>query len=220
MDAFLEKLSPTTHQQLIPLGQAYGFLPGQVLYQQGQPPSGLFMIQQGQVKLFRQSKDKQQILALLGAGGICGAESLPNGDRNPCSAQALTSGNAVYFPPDPLLNLMHTCPDLALIMLERLATQLHQFTVLVHSLAFRDVSARLAELLLKQAENIPPTPEGIPVPRLLSQQEWAAWVGTAREVISRTLKKFEAEGILRLTPEAIIIVNLDYLQDVARQENR
>jgi hypothetical protein len=45
-------------------------------------------------------------------------------------------------------------------------------------------------------------------------------VGTVREVIYRTFKKFEKEGLIRLTPDHITILDLQRLDDIANQEVR
>ena len=45
-------------------------------------------------------------------------------------------------------------------------------------------------------------------------------VGTAREVVYRTFKRFERDGLVRLTPTDIVILDVERLADVARSETR
>ena len=99
------------------------------------------------------------------------------------------------------------------------AQRLKQFVSLVHDLAFRDVTSRLATVLVTRAQNEgQPTNSGISIDRLLSQQEFAQMVGTAREVINRTFKRFEHDGLVRLTPDHILILDLERLINIAKQE--
>lgn len=213
-----QKLASPTLAGLAEAANLITFAAGAVFYKQNDAPSGLYCLQTGCVKLYRQSRDRAQILAMVGQGEAFGAESLASHAPSPCTAQAIASGRAVYLAPTDLQHLMERHLDLSLLLLELVMSRLHQFTDLVQSLAFHDVSTRLAEILLKQ--NSQPTADGICIPRLLTQQDLAAMVGTAREVVSRTLKRFESEGLLRLTPTEIIILDPQRLTEIARQETR
>lgn len=211
-----QALSGTTLEQLATASTLLPFKSGMKFYQQGDPPTGLYSLQAGEVKLYRRSHDRMQIFYIAGAGATFGAESLPNEAPSPCTSEALTAGTALYLPPEALRELLLTCPDFLLMQLELVSKQLRQFTGLVHSLAFRDVSARLAETLLRlkrQSEN-----EYAYVEKNFSQQDLAAMVGTVREVIYRTLKKFEKEGLIILNSENIVLRDVDGLMELANQE--
>ncbi len=193
----------------------------EIFYQQGAPPTGLFALQSGCVKLYRQSEDRMQILALIMPGECFGAESLPDNTPSPCSATTLIPSTAIYIPPDSLFTILLNCPDLQGLLLDLISARLKQFVSLVHNLAFRDVTARLATVLLSRAEvEGEPTAEGIRISRILTQTELASMVGTAREVVYRTFKKFERDGVARLTRTHILIIDIDKLTDIAGREIR
>ncbi len=212
------RLSSLTIEHLALATSPLPFKAGFKFFQQGDPPTGLFSLVSGQVKLYRNSKERVQILYVIHEGATFGAESLPNDTPSPCAAQALTSGAALYVPPDALHKLLLEHPDLLFMQLELVTKQLRQFTSLVHSLAFRDVSARLAETLLKLRSY--PTRDGFCIEKTFSQQDLAAMVGTAREVICRTMKKFEKEGLVRTERGSIILRDLSRLKEMANQEIR
>ncbi len=132
---------------------------------------------------------------------------------------AVTPAITAYFHPNFIRDLLSDSPDFQVALLELVSARLQQFVALVHNLAFRDVAARLAIVLLDraEAEGIA-TDTGIQIDRLLSQQELASMVGTAREVINRTFKKFELEGLIRVTPSHIFILNVVNLTTIAHQE--
>jgi CRP-like cAMP-binding protein len=192
---------------------------GEILFQQGDDPSSLFVLTSGRVKLFRQSKERVQILALPMIGECFGAETLPNNTPCPYTVAALTAVDTLRFEPAQLHRLLVESPEFQEVFLTLVAARLKQFVSLVHDLAFRDVTARLAAVLVTRAKTEgKPTPNGIIIPRLLSQQEFAEMVGTAREVVYRTFKKFEQEGLARFTRETIEILALDMLTEIAHQE--
>lgn len=191
------------------------------LYLQGDPPSALYLLQSGRVKLYRQSQDKCQILALPAPGDCLGAESLPTGTPSPYAATTLTPVTAICLPPDVLHTLLDENPDFQEVFLRLITDRLKQFVTLIHDLAFRDVTSRLAMVLLARAEvEGLPHHEGIIFERLLTQQEFADMVGTAREVVYRTFKKFEDDGLVRMSRSSILIRDPETLRAIALQEAR
>jgi CRP/FNR family transcriptional regulator len=214
-------LSPRT-QRSIAEKAALSEYPARVdIYLQGDPPSALYLLQSGRVKLYRQSTDKCQILALPAPGDCLGAESLSTRSPSPYSATTLTPVTALSLAPDVLQSLLDEHPDFQEVFLRLITNRLKQFVTLVHDLAFRDVTSRLAMVLIARAEvEGQPHAEGIIFDRLLSQQEFADMVGTAREVVYRTFKRFEADNLVRLTRHTILIRDLDSLHTIAYQEAR
>lgn len=193
------------------------------LYRQGDAPTALYALQSGRVKLYRQSKEKCQILALPMPGDCIGAESLPTGALSPYTATTLMPVAAIVLPADALQSLLDEHPDFQEVFLRLITDRLKQFVTLVHDLAFRDVTSRLATVLLARAElegRPQPNGDGILFDRLLSQQEYADMVGTAREVIYRTFKKFEDDGLIRTTRATILVRDLHALRKIALQEAR
>jgi CRP/FNR family transcriptional regulator len=214
-------LSPATRRRLAEEATHISFRPGETLYQHGEPFPGLFALLTGRVKLFRQSRERMQIFSILSPGACFGAESLPDDAPSPCSARALTMTRVLFIAPDSVHQLVADCPDLQIMLLELVSARLRQFVSLVHNLAFRDVTSRLAAALLSLSETDgEPCDDGVRIYRLLTQQELAAMVGTAREVVHRTLKKFERDDLVRITPTHFLLLDTEKLSQIARQEMR
>ena len=214
-------LSPRTQRCIAGKAVVAKYPPGVHLYRQGDPPTALYVLQTGRVKLYRQSGEKSQILALPAPGECLGAESLPTGAPSPYSATTLTPVSAILLPPPVLESLLDEHPDFQEVFLRLITDRLKQFVTLVHDLAFRDVTSRLATVLLVRAEaEGQRSDDGIRFDRLLSQQEFADMVGTAREVVYRTFKKFEDDGLIHMTRDSILIRDLESLRKIALQEAR
>ena len=79
---------------------------------------------------------------------------------------------------------------------------------LVEDLSFRHVIGRVAKILLEYAGD-----GAGPRPRL-TQQDMAAMVGTAREVVGRSLKALEDEGAIRMERHRIVITDKEILKEM------
>lgn len=219
--ACMQRLSPHTLDQISSVAELLTLNAGDHVYEQGDAPTGLYTILAGRVKLYRHSKGHMQILALLKPGQCFGAESLPMLAPSPCAASALTTTRILYLSPQHVQALSAQYPEFLELLLELISARLKQFVSLVHDLAFRDVTSRLAGVLVARAlDEGRQTEQGIYIERLLSQQDFAALIGTAREVVYRTFRKFEQDEMIRLTTHDIYILDLEGLAEIARQENR
>ena len=214
-------LSPVTLQQLANNMIKTTSKAGTILFNQGDSASGLYILLRGQVILYRQSREKSQILSIISPIQCFGGEAIPNDTPCPYTAKAITSMQYYYVAPLQVQTLLHEQADFLAYFLEIISRRLRQLTNLVHKLAFHDVISRVAGVLLTLAEaDSEMTEDGLRIPRVLSQKEFAAMVGTAREVLYRTIKQFEADGLLRQTRSDYFVLDVDALVAIATRETR
>ena len=100
-------------------------------------------------------------------------------------------------------------PQVALNVIKVLAARVRDLVSLVEDLSFRQVIGRVAKILLEYAG------DGAGSKPRLTQQEMAAMVGTAREVVSRSLRALEEEGVIRLERHRIVIMDRESLENLA-----
>jgi CRP-like cAMP-binding protein len=100
---------------------------------------------------------------------------------------------------------MRTRPELSVAVMQNLGARLRHLVGLVEDLSLRQVSARLAKLLLETAA-------ADQTPRALTQREIAARVGTVREMIGRSLKQLEARHLIKIESGRIVLVNREGLE--------
>ena len=191
------------------------------LYQQQEPLTGLYVVVSGYVKLYRQSKDRTQILAILRDEDFFGTECLSRDVLSSSAATTMTPATLIYIPAQALRDVLEANPRFRSVMLQLVTDRLRQFAQLVHNLAFRDVTARLAMLLMTRAETDGiMTVQGIRIPRLMTQSELATMIGTGREVVQRTFKKLEKKGVIQVSRKEILILDFEHLRKIAEEEKR
>ena len=103
---------------------------------------------------------------------------------------------------------MRAFPDQYQIMVLKLAANLRGMIQIIEELAFYQVTARLARLLL----SLPPQRLTGEENQRLTQQELAARLGTVREVVARSLRDLERSRAIQIRRRHILILDPQRLQ--------
>jgi CRP/FNR family cyclic AMP-dependent transcriptional regulator len=105
------------------------------------------------------------------------------------------------------LQLVARVPQIAVSLLEELASRLRRTDDQVEGLALLDVHHRVAKTLLRMAEDgEQKSPEGILIRKRPTHQQLANMAGTTRETVTRTLKQLQDEGYIRISGRQIFIL--------------
>jgi len=180
----------------------------EVVFREGDRADGFFVVVSGSVKICKTSEDgKEQILHILEAGQSFAEATIFEGGGFPASAEALSDSELLFFPKRPFIDLLEREPKMALRMLGSLSKWLKRMTDLVENLALRDVEARLVFFLSEEMKRRglalrDGTVYEIPV----SKSVLASRLGTVPETFSRTLKKLQKEGKIRVKGNQIRIL--------------
>ncbi len=188
---------------------------GHVLFTAGESSRGLYMIESGRVRIYRTSPDgREQVLHVEGAGRA--VAELPLLDDGPYPASAVTTEETrlVFLPRASFEQLYRSHPDIAQAVIRALGRRLRHLVHLAETLAFRDVAARLALLLVGYAErNGVQTADGIELVLDRTQEELAHEIGTARESVSRAMKELRRKGLIRTVErDRLLIPNVARLR--------
>ena len=187
---------------------------GDMILMEDDPSEAIYFVVSGAVKVFKTSiEGKEQILCLLRTGESFNDVPILDGGNNLASAMAMTPVVVYGMTRSDIEELLQENPRVAMNVIRVLSKKVRHFVSLVEDLSFRDVTSRVAKLLLDYA-----TDHGVPEDRTerprLTQQEMAAMVGTAREVVGRSLKVLEEEGAIRMDRHRIVVTNRKALQQM------
>lgn len=186
------------------------FARGEVLFLEGEPCLGLYLVKTGQVRIFKSSPEgREQVLFIAGPGSSFNDVPVFDGGPNPASASALVAAVVYLVPKEVLLALLEDCPVAAAIT-RQFAIRLRHLTTMVEGLSLRSVVGRLAKLLLDMAvaEN------GSRPVRRLTQDEMAAMIGSVRDVVGRALKHLEKTGAIKVEGHRILVVAPEKLEEM------
>jgi CRP-like cAMP-binding protein len=209
-NAYFSRLGPAELELVSSLVFERRYQPGEMILFEGEAAEALYFIVSGAVKIFKTSAEgKEQILAVARPGESFSDVPIFNGGLNPASAQAMGPVVLYGLGKNDLEVILRTYPQLALNTIRVMASRMRQLLSLVEDLSFRHVIGRVARILLEYAG------EEAAQGTRLTQRDMAAMAGTAREVVSRSLKTLEEKGIIAMERHRIVIADKEALNRMA-----
>lgn len=102
------------------------FDPEEIIFQEGDPPAGLFLIEDGSVEVYRLSGHRTVRMARLGRGEVVGELALIEGIPHTRSVRALDHVTALKVEPGDLETALGKSPALIRMILKRVVRKLHR----------------------------------------------------------------------------------------------
>ncbi len=190
------------------------FKKNQTVFSEGQACNGLYAVESGSVKIFKTSaRGREQILSIEGPGATLAELPVFDGGNYPASAAAEVDSTLIFIGKKEFRALCLEHPEAALKVLSVLGKRLRQLVEIIENLSFTTVRHRLAALLLREARlKGTPSPHGTEFTLAVNNQQLSAQIGTVRELVSRTLSRLQADGIIRLEGKTVTVPDLKALE--------
>ncbi len=178
---------------------------------------GFIVVKKGKLKVFKTSDDgREYIFYWIRPGEIfCYMKFFEN--NPPKLSVAAAEKSTVYFLKETdVKELIQESPSFGFNIFRSYANRTTKYIETVGDLAFKNVPERLAKVLLEvlQKEGIKKDDRYI-LKRDITLYDLASMVGTVREVVTRSLHKFEKDGILKIDRKKLEVIDLEQLQEIA-----
>jgi len=186
----------------------------EMLFAEGDPCEGLFVVQSGVLKLLKMSETgREQVLATERAGSTVGELALFDGGSFPATAAAVEPSSVLYLPKREFLEMCKNSSEVAFAVIRTLASRYRYLTSLVEELSLKEVSHRLARFLRDRAALYGVrTRRGTEFPLEETNQEIGAEIGTVRDLVSRNLRRFVDRGIIKMERRKVIVLDMAELE--------
>jgi CRP/FNR family transcriptional regulator, cyclic AMP receptor protein len=183
---------------------------GTILFGEGDPCAGLFLVASGKIRIFKLSPaGREQVLSIEAPGSSFAELPVFDGGNYPASASALEDAEVLFISRKDFQSYCREHPDVALKVIAVVGSRLRRLVGIIEDLSFTTVRQRLISVVLRLAQaGGTPAKDGVHVELTKTHQELAAELGTVRELVSRNLSRLQAEGFLEVEGRKIIVKDL------------
>ena len=181
---------------------------GSEVFTERQPCTGFPLLVAGSIKVVKQAASgRELVLYRVAPGGSCIITSsclLGNADYN---ARGIAEAPLTLFvlPVSAFAALLVEHPPFRDFVFRLFSERIGELMQLVEEVAFARLDQRLARLLLARGEGTISA----------THQQLADELGSVREIVSRLLKGFAAQGLVSLGREQIVVSDRDGLKGIA-----
>lgn len=184
----------------------------QVIYYEGDPISGIYLVLRGKVKTFKLTPDGRELMVgIYTDDQYFGIPSLLLNEPHAETAEAMEDTSICMLPKELMEDLLGRYPEIGRQFIKILSNNLLDREQQLLQLAYFSVRKRLAEVLIRlckqeQSDNT--------LNLKVSRDNLAALAGMATETVSRILSDFKSENIIERKGSQIHILNLQMLQEM------
>jgi CRP/FNR family transcriptional regulator len=204
---FLRELGPDERTLMVEGAQRKALERDQMLFRTGDPAEVFYVVTSGRIKLVRHtSQGKEMMLHLVGPGQSFAEAAILGDGTYPATSIAVEPSEVWGWKRSALLSMFGRSPELALgfalsisLWTRRLATQLELLTQ-------RRVEERLA-IYLQGRAGARALAAGDKIPLQEPRNLIAAQLGTGPEVLSRTFRRLEEQGVIEADGQSVKILD-------------
>jgi len=182
---------------------------GHHLFREGDPCRGYVLVMEGCIRVYKMGTEGREILLYrVNKGKSCMLTTtcLLGFQDYPAEGIAETDVKFVLLPAKVFERLLASSDAFRRFAMAHMGERICEMMMLIEDVAFGRMDQRIARLLLKRAGG------GDMI--FCTHQELAYELGTAREVISRMLKRFECKGWIALNRGSIQLENAEMLHSI------
>jgi len=179
---------------------------GEIIYQEGAPTFGFYLLFEGQVKEVKRSLGgKKQILKLLGPGELLGETTLFDKGVHISYTKTLSRSVVGFVERGDFYAFLLKHPPVIFRLFEKLSLEMKAFQFKLSERSYNGSKERLARLILKLGES------GIE----LSRTELAEMAGVSSKTAIRTLGELEERGVIAVDDRKITVLDPESLEGLA-----
>ena len=176
---------------------------GEILLIEGERSEAVYVVEAGWLKSSKSSLNgREHVLRFIGVGETFNEMSILTDSSNATTITALEPSVLYVIRREAVLNLLDRYPPLARLIIRKLADNIQFLLMVIEDISLRSIEARLARYLLEQSAG-----DTLYRPKWATQAELANYLGTVPNVLHRTLKNLEKEGLISVERQQIKILD-------------
>ena len=193
-----------------------GYKKNEIIFREGDKPTGLISLSEGKVKIFKEGiGGREQIVRLAKPVGFIGYRALFSEDNYLATAIALENSTVCVIEKEGLFKVLRESPDLTMLILKYLATELGFSNSRCVTLTQKHVRGRLAESILVLKDTYGLEEDSKTIKAYLSREDLASLSNMTNSNAIRTLSLFAQEGVIEIDGRKIKILDLNQLERIS-----
>lgn len=202
-------------QQVAAISRPIRLSSREVVFPEGGPAEGFYVLLEGRVILSRTSPDgKEQVLHIVEPPHTFAEAAVFGGGDYPATAKTLTECRLIFVPKREFLSLLSKNPDFSLQIIRSLSLWLRRMVDLVEDVSLRDVESRFLRYLKEKASlSGIPIEEGSEIYLDVEKSVIASRIGTVPETFSRMLRRLSDKGVLRVEGKRVTILDAEVFDE-------
>ena len=193
---------------------------GERLFSEGDPVPGVYFIKSGFLKVELNGKQgRPLILQIAGRGAIFGHRANASHPCHTSSATAVSEVLYCYIPHDLFNEIADNSPTLKQQIINQFLNELELTEKKSIHLAHKTVREKVAEALLRLSEVYQYEEKKQSFRIGFCRQDIADLAGTTKEQVSKTLKDFEKEGLIKCTAKKFSYLHTGMLRNISNQRS-
>lgn len=211
----VQMLSDEDRGRVFSSGHQHTLAKGEILFHEGDPAESLCVVVSGRMKLVRYSpRGKELLLHLVPAGASFAEAALFGSGGYPATAEAVEASVVWCLPRAQLVKILRDHPEIGMAMIGSVSAWTRTLAGKLEMLTQRRVEERLALFLMSRAGRRDVEP-GEVIELGQPKHLVAAECGTGPEVLSRTFKRLEEDGIIETGASSVTVLDPERLADLA-----
>lgn len=202
----------------LPCSSIVEYRKGQLIYNQDQPSTSIYLVIDGKVKVSRLADDGHQVVVdIYQPDEFFGESAFLNLSHRSEQATALENTKLMAWSTAEIDDIIMRRPRLAVALLQILAQRTMDFTYRIESFSVDNISRRLARTLIRFSERLGTQEEDGSVRMVpFTHELLSQYVGTSREIVTHYMNQFRRQGYLRYSRKGIVLYR-DAMKDWLRQ---
>jgi CRP-like cAMP-binding protein len=209
-------LSPEEKDLLKKNNSSQHYKKGEIIFKEGDIPTGLLWIAEGKVKVFKEGVGgREQIVRMAKPVGFIGYRALFAEENHSATAVAIEDSDICTIDRDTIYKLLRSNAELCLSIIKAFATELGFSNNRTVTLTQKHIRGRLAESLIFLKDTYGFEDDNSTIKIYLSREDIANLSNMTTSNAIRTLSTFASEGVIGIDGRKIKIQDLAKLERIS-----